>query len=144
MLVKGAPVTPYVDRDLGHHWLRQLLVAWRHQAITWTKGDLSSVRSNDLRLRASSQEIPQPSITEIIWKIKDLICHSNFPGAIELMTTSIYFHPHNTDGDLDINYAFSTSPVRICSTNQFYLEIRWYYCIHFSHNCQWSNLVKYG
>ena len=35
-------------------------------------------------LRASSQEIPQPSITEIVWKIKYLKCHANFPGANEL------------------------------------------------------------
>ena len=35
-------------------------------------------------LRASSQEIPQPSITEIICKVKYLKFHSNFPGANEL------------------------------------------------------------
>ena len=46
--------------------------AWRHQAITWTNADSSSVRSSDIHLRASSQEITQPSITEIIWKIKYL------------------------------------------------------------------------
>ena len=60
-------VTPYGDRDLGQHWLRWWLVAWPHQAITWTIVDLSSVRV--IHLRASSQEIPQPSITEIIWKM---------------------------------------------------------------------------
>ena len=37
-----------------------------HQAITWTNVDSSSVRSSDIHLKASSQEI----ITEIIWKIK--------------------------------------------------------------------------
>ena len=47
--------------------------------------DLSSVRSSDIHLRASSQGIPQSSITEIICKIKYLKCHSNFPGANELM-----------------------------------------------------------
>ena len=46
--------------------------------------DLSSARSSDIHLRASSQEIPQPSITEIIWKINDLKCHWNLPGANEL------------------------------------------------------------
>ena len=54
------------------------------QAITWTNVDLSSVRSSDIHLGASSQEIPQPSITEIICKIKYLKFHSNFPGANEL------------------------------------------------------------
>ena len=42
------------------------------------------MRSSGIHLRPISQEIPQPSITEIIWKIKDLKFHSNFPGANEL------------------------------------------------------------
>ena len=41
-------VTPFGDRDLGHHWLRWWLVAWRHQAATWTNVDLSSVWSSDI------------------------------------------------------------------------------------------------
>ena len=41
----------------------------------------SSVRSSDIHLRASSQELPQPSIIEIICKIKYQKFHSNFPGA---------------------------------------------------------------
>ena len=77
-------MTPYGGRDLGQHWFRQWLVAWWHQAITWTDVDLSSVRPTDIHLRASSQEIHQPSITEIICKIKYLKFHSNFPGANEL------------------------------------------------------------
>ena len=44
------------------------LVAWRHQAITWTNVDLSSIRSSDIHLRAISQEIPQPSVTIICSK----------------------------------------------------------------------------
>ena len=52
-------VTPYGDRDLGQHWLSLWLVAWRHQAITWTNVDLS-VRSSDIHVRANSQEITQP------------------------------------------------------------------------------------
>ena len=38
-------MTPYGDRKLGQHWIRLWFVAWRHQAITWTNVDLSSVRS---------------------------------------------------------------------------------------------------
>ena len=38
-------VMPYGDIDLGQHWLREWLVAWRHQAIIWTNVGLSSVRS---------------------------------------------------------------------------------------------------
>ena len=56
----------------------------RHQAITWTNVDSTSVRSSDIHLRASSQEITQPSITEIIRKIKYLKLDLNFPGANEL------------------------------------------------------------
>ena len=39
--------------------------------------------------KASSQEITQPSTTEMIWKSKYLKFHSNFPGVSELI-----FHPH--------------------------------------------------
>ena len=76
-------MTPYGDRDLGQHWLRQWIVAWRHQAITWTNVDWSSVKCSDIHIRAISQETPQPSITEICLKITYLKFHSNFPGANE-------------------------------------------------------------
>ena len=36
-------VTQHGVMDLGQHWLRYWLVAWWHQAITWTNVDLSSV-----------------------------------------------------------------------------------------------------
>ena len=63
---------PYGDRDLGQHWLN---IAWRHQAITWTNADWSSVKSNDIHIRAISQEMPQPSITKIYLKITCLKFH---------------------------------------------------------------------
>ena len=75
-------VTPYGDRDLGQLWLRQWLVAWRHQAITWTNVDWSSVKSSDIHIRAISQEMPQPPITNICLKITYLKFHSNFPGPM--------------------------------------------------------------
>ena len=62
-------VTPYGDRDLGQQWLRLWLVAWRHQAITWTNVDWSSVKSSDIHIRAISQEMPQSSISKIHLKI---------------------------------------------------------------------------
>ena len=46
---------------------------------------LPSVMSNDIHLRAISQEIPQPSITKISFRITYLIFHLNLPGANELM-----------------------------------------------------------
>ena len=68
-------VTPYDNRDLGQHWFRQWLVAWRHQAITWTNVDWSSVTYSDIHLRAISQEIPQPWIPKISLKINYLKFH---------------------------------------------------------------------
>ena len=47
-------ITVYGDIDLGQHRLRLWLVAWRHQAITWTNVDLSSVRSSGIHLRTIS------------------------------------------------------------------------------------------
>ena len=40
-LTHWGPVMPYGNRDLDQHWLRQWLVAWWHQTITWTSVDLS-------------------------------------------------------------------------------------------------------
>ena len=37
-------MTLYSDIDLGQHWLGYGLVAWQHQAITWTNAVLSSAR----------------------------------------------------------------------------------------------------
>ena len=68
-------VTSYGDRNLRQHWLRQWLVAWRHQTITWTNVDWSSVKSSDIHIRAISQEMPQPTITKICLKIT---CLENF------------------------------------------------------------------
>ena len=45
-------VVPYGDKDLGQHWFS--LVAWQHQAISWTNVDLSSVGFCGIHLRAIS------------------------------------------------------------------------------------------
>ena len=71
----------YDSIELGQHWLRQWLVAWRHQAITWTNVDQLSVRSCDIHLKAISQEVSQSQITKITLKISYLKFHSNLPGA---------------------------------------------------------------
>ena len=77
-------VTPYGGRDLGQHWLRKWLVAWRHQAITWTNVDLPSVRSIGIHSSTILQEILQASITKISWKITFLKFLWTLPGANEL------------------------------------------------------------
>ena len=83
-LTRRGLVTPYGDIDLCQHWLRWRLDAWRHQAITWTNIDWPPVKSNDIHIKAISQEMPQSSITKICLKIIYLKFHSNFPGANEL------------------------------------------------------------
>ena len=45
---------------------------------------LSSVNSNDIHLRAISQEIVQPKITSISFKIAHVNIYLNLPGANEL------------------------------------------------------------
>ena len=51
--------------------------------------DWSSVKPSDIHIKAISQEMPQPSIIKICLKITYLKFHSNFPGANELMVTSM-------------------------------------------------------
>ena len=90
-------MTTYGDTDLGQHWPRQWLVAWRHQAITWTNVALLSVRSSNIHLGAISQKIPQPPITKLNLKVHYLNFHPNLLGANELIlpgpsqTTKIHF-----------------------------------------------------
>ena len=79
-------VTPFGSIDLCQHWLRKWLVAWRHQAITWTNYvDSSAIRSSGIHLRAISQEIlPQPPFTKVSLKITYRKLNRNLPGANEL------------------------------------------------------------
>ena len=51
-------VTPYGNIDLGQHWFRKWLVAWRHQAITWTNVEFSSVSFCGIHLQTVFQEGP--------------------------------------------------------------------------------------
>ena len=83
-LTHCGPLTPYGGRDLGQRWLRWCLVAWRHQAITWTNVDLSSLRSRAVHLRANSLEISQLSVTKTSLKIIFLRFYWNLPGTNEL------------------------------------------------------------
>ena len=77
-------VMPYGDNDLGQHWFRQWLVAWRHQAITWTNVYLSSVKFCDKHLWAISIEIPHVSIDNISVKIAYRKFIENLPGVNKL------------------------------------------------------------
>ena len=85
ILTQCGLVTPYGDRDLGQHWLWQWLVAWRHQAITWTNVDLSSLKPSDFHLRTIWPEIlSHQSLKYFSVKITHLKFYSNLPGANEL------------------------------------------------------------
>ena len=83
-------VMPYGDIDLGQHWLRWWLGPVRHQSITWTNVDLSSVRFSGIHLRAISQKIHQPLISELVWKLTYLKFRSNLPGTNELSCKTFY------------------------------------------------------
>ena len=77
-------VAPYGNMELGQHWLRLWLVAWRHQAITWTNVDLSSVMSLGIHLRALSLDNVKKPINKTRLKIAPLKWHPGLPGANEL------------------------------------------------------------
>ena len=53
----------------------------------------SSVKSNDIHIRAISHTMLQPSITKIRLKITYLKFHSNLPGANEL--NCVQYKPHS-------------------------------------------------
>ena len=71
-------------------------IAWRHQAITFH----ADSEVHDIHLRSISQEILQPTITNISLKIAHLNIQFNLTGANELkinilpikITKEIYFH----------------------------------------------------
>ena len=78
-------MTPYIWQQRSRSTLAQVMVcfAWRHQTITWTNVDWSSVESSDIHIRAISLKMPQP-ITKICLKITCLKFHSSFPGFNKL------------------------------------------------------------
>ena len=82
MLTHTGLVMPYGDINLGQHWPRQCLVAWWHQAITWTNGYCGAC------MRPISQEILMISIhfqSEMSVKITLLTLLPHLPGANELI-----------------------------------------------------------
>ena len=81
-------MTPYSDIDLGQHWLRKWLVAWRHQAIAWTNVDASSVRSCT-HLRTLWKEALKVPISKASLNIEFLKLHPNPPGANELRDCNV-------------------------------------------------------
>ena len=66
--------------------LAQVMACWltapSHYLLTY---QLSSLRSSDIHPTAVSQEMPQPTVTELSLKITYRNFHSNLPGANELV-----------------------------------------------------------
>ena len=76
---------PYGDIDLGQHWLRKWLVAWWHQAITWTNVDLSSMEFCGIHLTTILQAAHEISVHGMSLKIMILKLQPHLPGANELI-----------------------------------------------------------
>ena len=55
--------------DLAQHWFRKWLVAWRHQTITSTNVDLSSMRSCSIHLWIMSTCEPKILILSFLFQI---------------------------------------------------------------------------
>ena len=70
-------------QGMGQHWLRQWLIGWRHQTITWTNVDLSSARPCGIHRRALSWDLKIP-VSKTRLEIPFLASYPDFPGANEL------------------------------------------------------------
>ena len=132
MLTHCGLVTPYVDRDLGQHWLKLWLVAWWHQAITWTNVDWSSVKSSDIHIRAISREMPQPSINEICLKITCLKFLLDFPGVNEFTVAMKLWV---------LQSIWSASTDYLCRDQSKYASSQWETLLHCNDVSHW--LVAY-
>ena len=60
------------------------------------------MRFSDIHVRATSQEVPQPSINTICWKITDPKLHSNFSWANELSTNWMEYPASDWVDGLDL------------------------------------------
>ena len=85
-------MTPYGNIDLDQHWPGLYLVAWWHQAITWTNVDLSSVRPSSIHRGVTSRAVPELPLTTISLKITHLKYHWNLPGPHELTHLGLELH----------------------------------------------------
>ena len=96
-------MTPYVDIDLGQHWLICWRVAWRRQAITRINVDSSSVRSGGIHLWAISQKLLKLSILGVSLNITYLRSEPHLTRVNELNLCS------------DIVYVIVTSSITMAA-----------------------------
>ena len=59
-------VTPYSDIKLGQYWLRWNIVAWRHQAITWSKAHSRLLAYIPAHFTEDEKDIPTKIIIQNI------------------------------------------------------------------------------
>ena len=92
----------YGNTDLGQHWLRLGLVAWWHQAITWTNIHLTSVRSFGIQLRAILQEMLKMYILNHVNTYLNINSRLqlHFPGDNELIFLDCILNNHTIDSSL--------------------------------------------
>ena len=90
-------------------------VAWRHQAITWTNVDLSSVRSCGIHLGAISEERLEISILDLTLKNTNLKLQPHHPRANELR-----LQQHLT-GAIELTHSYFLG---------FFLPLRLWYMMH--------------
>ena len=84
-------VMPFGNMDLDQHWLRQWLVAWRHQAIIWTNVDYPSQKFCDIYLRASLQWVPKLLFCMVCLKSILLKLLPHPPGSMNKSETDTNF-----------------------------------------------------
>ena len=77
-------VTPYRDTNLKQHWLRYWLIAWWHQANSWTNVDLPSMKSSEIHFRLMPTLM---SIPKLCFKFTHLRSQPHLPEDNELMRT---------------------------------------------------------
>ena len=86
---------PYVDMELGQHWLRWWLV-WQNQAIIWTNLDSSCLGFCRVHLRAISQEVHTNLIGIMNKKNCTFKNTATFPRGMSLFKTILL---NVTDGN---------------------------------------------
>ena len=84
-------VTPYGDRDLGQHWLRQWLVAWRHQTITWTNVQFCGIHLTTILLIAFKVSIHEMSSKIIFLAATKQLYEWYFPSVCPSVCLSHLF-----------------------------------------------------
>ena len=135
-LIHRGLVIPNGNTDLGQRWIRQWLAAWRHQAITWTNVDLSSMEFCGIRLRSISQEILKISTYKM----------SSWNALVKLFP-----HSNESIGNVLINKThLGNSFVRSSATfSQFFLvaqKIRqeWLGMTSFTRPVRWSGSIRFS